>query len=1220
MSKYFFRRSRSRASARPGADSSRRLRLCRTVSQVESLESREMLSGLSWSAGATMPAARGNSAALETGAGVLVIGGAASASGNANSSAAYLFDPFGGSWTTAPAADQGRNGAGLGATGSLGPIVVGNEGANYKYTSDIFLFGGATQGQPTSSVVNYSTSVNGEITNAPAMSTARSLLAYATDPATGDLYAIGGLGAGSSVLSSVERYDPQTDSWSTVAPLPQPMYRAAATIDGAGHIFVFGGDNSAAAPVNTVYEYNVVTDTWTSAGAMPKALAGAAAVYGAYGQIYVVGGLAPSGPVADVSVYDPVTDQWSSETPLPSAKYGASAVVDSNGSLDVFGGFDSLGNGTSTLYQSQALPAPVGLPAVPQVTIDPGYFTYDGASHAAVVTVVAADGYTPVDGLLTLTYDGSSSPPVNAGAYAVLATFTSNDPNYVSTVVQGTMVIDAATPTLSVAGGGTIAYDGSPHPISAVAWGVDGVTHVSGTIAYTYNGSAAAPVNPGTYTALATFTSSDPNYADASASTTITIPDPTIPTGVTAAGASTTSIRVSWNPVAGAAYYNIYERHVLHSPKGSGSTITYPLVVGHVTDTSATITVSPLRGYTFYVTSVSGTTGAESPRSAPASGEGLFAASLSSMLWGGAVTSYAAVEVGQTLQVTLLGYGNEPPTYSLVSGPSAMSVDPVSGVVTYTPAAAEAGNVSATFRATNSLGTATATFQFHVLAQPVIVVQGGTFTFDGNTHSATATAFASDGVTPISGTFNIVYSPAAYPTALSTAPYAQAGSYLVQATFSSSDPNYGGGAGTASITILPASPTVVLTNESVDYDGLEHGLTATAVGVDGVTPIAGTFTYSYNGSPNLPVNQGSYHVVATFTSADGNYIDATASATLTIGPPFSPAASVAGVALFYRGSTAWDVTNTNLPGFSDDNAIALDKTAYLPSGGAATFVNVSSYMLGINGLMVDLAGAHGTITANDFVFKVGNNNAPDTWGVAPAPTLVSTRVGAGAGGSDRIELVWPDGAIQRTWLEVVVRGNDAQGGSNSNAGLAASDVFFFGSAPADSGFGDTTGFMVSTIDDQLVRNHPAGHGNPASIDNPYDFNRDGLVNAIDQAAVRSFTSNAATALKFLNVSAAGPFAPTSNASASMGAIATALALGPGSTSSAASMVPSPAVVDSTQRAPTSRQFASVVHSAADDTTESADSKKSADSDESADSHVGTDQIDDDLLELLANRE
>jgi hypothetical protein len=214
-----------------------------------------------------------------------------------------------------------------------------------------------------------------------------------------------------------------------------------------------------------------------------------------------------------------------------------------------------------------------------------------------------------------------------------------------------------------------------------------------------------------------------------------------------------------------------------------------------------------------------------------------------------------------------------------------------------------------------------------------------------------------------------------------------------------------------------------------------------------------------------------------------------------------------------------------LPGFSDDNAIATDKTAYLPGTGTVTFNNVSSYTLGINGLMVDLAGSHGTLTAADFIFKQGNNNSPSTWSTAVGPTAVITRAAAGAAGSDRVELVWASGTLLNTWLEVVVRGNDTLGGSNLNTGLAASDVFFFGSAPADSGAGDSTTFLTNTVDEQAARNNPHSFADPATITNTEDYNRDALVNVVDQQAVRNFANSNATALKILSIDGAGPFAP-----------------------------------------------------------------------------------------------
>jgi trimeric autotransporter adhesin len=259
--------------------------------------------------------------------------------------------------------------------------------------------------------------------------------------------------------------------------------------------------------------------------------------------------------------------------------------------------------------------------------------------------------------------------------------------------------------------------------------------------------------------------------------------------------------------------------------------------------------------------------------------------------------------------------------------------------------------------------------------------------------------------------------------------------------------------------------------------------------------------------------------------------------------------------LFYKGSTRWNVTNGAT--FSDDNAIAADKSAYLPGGGTSTFANVSSYWRGINGIMVDVAGAHGPITANDFIFKVGNNNSPNTWTPAPAPTLVTTRAGAGTGGSDRVELIWADNAIQSTWLEIIVRGNDALGGSNGNTGLLASDVFFFGSALGDAGAGNAGAYSVTSADETSARNDPHGVGNSASITNVNDFNRDGLVNSTDQIFARNHLTNLGNQLQFLTVGAGGPFAPEAPSAAPSAfsqpanevGIATALTLEAGASSS-----------------------------------------------------------------------
>src|SRR5262249_32480054 len=144
--------------------------------------------------------------------------------------------------------------------------------------------------------------------------------------------------------------------------------------------------------------------------------------------------------------------------------------------------------------------------------------------------------------------------------------------------------------------------------------------------------------------------------------------------------------------------------------------------------------------------------------------------------------------------------------------------------------------------------------------------------------------------------------------------------------------------------------------------------------------------------------------------------------------------AVLGRRIFYNQSK-FDGNNAQA-NTSDDLAIATDKSAYLPGGGSTTFANITSYSRGINGIMVDIADAHGAITASDFTLKMSSqasaNNTPSTWVAAPAPSTVVVRAGAGASGSDRVEIIWANGAISNRWVEVIVEGNDAAGGFNTN--------------------------------------------------------------------------------------------------------------------------------------------------------------------------------------------
>jgi hypothetical protein len=220
------------------------------------------------------------------------------------------------------------------------------------------------------------------------------------------------------------------------------------------------------------------------------------------------------------------------------------------------------------------------------------------------------------------------------------------------------------------------------------------------------------------------------------------------------------------------------------------------------------------------------------------------------------------------------------------------------------------------------------------------------------------------------------------------------------------------------------------------------------------------------------------------------------------------ATAVNGRYVFYNQSK-WD-GNDAAANAADDGAIATDKSPLLP-GGTATFANYTSYSRGINGLMLDLAGLPSTPTAGDFTFMVGNTATPSGWAAAPVPASVTLRAGAGAGGADRLTVIWANSAIAKQWLQVTLK-------ANANTALAADDVFYFGNAVAEAG-NSTTDARVGAADELKARVFPTAS---ATITDPYDYNRDGKVGAADQLLARNNPVSGPSSLQLITVPSASP--------------------------------------------------------------------------------------------------
>jgi N-acetylneuraminic acid mutarotase len=174
----------------------------------------------------------------------------------------------------------------------------------------------------------------------------------------GKMYVMGGWGDGKARGVNYE-YDPATDKWTKKSPMPRPAHHA--TLAAAnGKVYVFGGFvapantaipvGAAWEPVADAFEFDPATDSWKPLAPLPGKR-GAAIATEVGGKIYVIGGattmegskdafftaFGPARVLGTNDVYDPATNKWESRNPMSVPRNHAfSAAV--NGKIYVIGG------------------------------------------------------------------------------------------------------------------------------------------------------------------------------------------------------------------------------------------------------------------------------------------------------------------------------------------------------------------------------------------------------------------------------------------------------------------------------------------------------------------------------------------------------------------------------------------------------------------------------------------------------------------------------------------------------------------------------------------------------------------------------------------------------------------------------------------------------------------------------------------------------------------
>jgi N-acetylneuraminic acid mutarotase len=235
-----------------------------------------------------------------------------------------------------------------------GRILQGLAAAN---NGKLYAIGGAIAVGPLGSlesltvgtVEEYDPETDTWTTKAP-MPTAR--YAPAAVANNGRLYIVGGVVESPSsfeITAAVEEYDPATDSWVTKRPLPAPRGNLALAAASNGKVYAIGGivrDTRAVSgfsAVPTVEEYDPATDTWTTKTPMPIARSSLGLAAASDGKLYAIGG--SKGPRGDrlttVEAYDPTTDSWVTVTQLSTPRASLGVTAASNGKLYAIGGGDT---------------------------------------------------------------------------------------------------------------------------------------------------------------------------------------------------------------------------------------------------------------------------------------------------------------------------------------------------------------------------------------------------------------------------------------------------------------------------------------------------------------------------------------------------------------------------------------------------------------------------------------------------------------------------------------------------------------------------------------------------------------------------------------------------------------------------------------------------------------------------------------------------------------